>query len=202
MRALLLSALLVLNGAAFALDAPAFPKGGEAGCASPVGPGDTAKSLRQRFGDDAKIDRIAGAEGERIRAVVLFGKDKARRIEVIFFDDRLTRIYGYILPGEGGKWTAAGLAPGASVDSVERANGGPFDISGFDWDYGGYVVDYRGGALEKLPGGCRLSLRFEPTGATPAELGGDGVKIASTDKRLLAARPRVSSIAVNFPARR
>lgn len=202
MRSLLLFALLSLNGAAFAGERPTFPTEGEAGCSSPVGPDDTAQSLRQRFGDAAKITEIPGPEGESMKAVVLFAKDKAREIDVIFHDAKRTRISGYRLPDEGGKWTVAGLKAGATVEAVEAANGGPFDISGFDWDYGGSVVDFRGGRLAKLAGGCSVSIVFAPRKDTPPELSGDSVKIASTDQRLRAAQAKVLLIMINFPARR
>lgn len=197
MRILLLA--LMLAGAARA--EPAVSSEGEAGCASPVTAADTAASLKKRFGGDSKIARVNGAEGEPIKAVVLFAKNPARRIEVIFSDDKLTKISGYRLPEQAGKWTAAGLAPGADVATVESANGKPFDVSGFDWDYGGYIVDFHGGKLEKLPGGCTLSIRFAVDGDLPQGMSGDGVKIASTDKRLRAAGAKVSAIMVNFPAR-
>jgi hypothetical protein len=95
----------------------------------------------------------------------------------------------------------AGLAPGADVASVEAANGKPFEVSGFDWDYGGYIEDFHGGKLKSLPGGCTLSIRFAVEGDLPDGMSGDGVKIASTDKRLRAAGAKVSAIMVNFPAR-
>jgi len=195
MRALLI--LLLLAGAA---RAEPFPTQGEAGCASPVAATDTAASLKKRYGAEAKTTRVAGAEGEKLKALVLFPKDPARRIEVIFSDDKLTQVSGYRLPGENSKWTAAGLAPGADVATVEAANGQPFDISGFDWDYGGYIEDFHGGKLQNLPGNCTLSIRFAVEGELPEGMSGDGVKIASTDKRLRAAGAKVSAIMVNFLA--
>ncbi len=198
MRIVLLVALM-LTGAARAEQA--LPREGEAGCASPVAANDTAASLKKRFGAEAKITRVSGAEGESLKALALFPKDPARRIEIIFSDDKLTTVSGYRLPEQGGKWTVAGLAPGADVATVEAANGKPFEVSGFDWDYGGYIEDFHGGKLAKLPGGCTLSIRFAVEGDLPNGMSGDGVKIASTDKRLRAAGAKVSAIMVNFPAR-
>lgn len=198
MRVVLFLALMLASAARAE---PAVPREGEATCASPVAAADTAASLKKRFGADARITHVPGAEGEKLKALVLFDKDPARRIEVIFSDDKLTKASGYRLPEEGGKWTVVGLAPGMDVAAVEAANGAPFEVSGFDWDYGGYIEDFHGGKLANLPGGCTLSIRFAVDGDLPEGMSGDGVKIASTDKRLRGAGAKVSSIMVNFPAR-
>src|SRR5215475_8277814 len=42
-----------------------------------------------------------------------------------------------------------------------KMNAKPFKLSGFDWDYGGRVTDWRGGVLGKpQPGGCNLGIEF------------------------------------------
>lgn len=52
----------------------------------------------------------------------------------------------------GGHWTEGnhGVRVGTSLAELNRLNGGPFVFSGFDWDYGGYVNDWKGGELEGL----------------------------------------------------
>lgn len=203
MRVPLLAALSVVLLACAARAEPntVVPSEGEAGCASPVAAGDTAASLKKRFGGNAKITRVDGAEGKSLKALVLFANDPARRIEVIFSDGGMTKASGYRLPDRTGKWTVAGLTLGSDLATVEAANGKPFEVNGFDWDYGGYVEDFHGGKLANLTGGCTLSIRFDVQGDLPEGMSGDGVKIASTDKRLLAAGAKVASIMVNFPAR-
>ena len=49
----------------------------------------------------------------------------------------------------GGGWRSAehGVRIGTSLAQLQRLNGGPFSFSGFGWDYGGNVTDWRGGAL-------------------------------------------------------
>jgi hypothetical protein len=200
MGILLILAAVALAGPARAEPPPAPSNGGDLACDSPVAPGDTAASLKTRFGAAAKPTRLRGSEGEDLHALALYPDDKARRLDVVFEDAAMTRASGYYLPAERSKWAIAGLAPGADVQAVEAANGGPFDISGFEWDNGGQTVNYRGGKLQKLPGGCTLMIQFELKGEAPDDMVGDGVKIASTDKRL-RARAKVSAIMVNFPAR-
>jgi hypothetical protein len=195
---LVFAVFLALGAAAQGQTAPRSE--GEIDCASPVAPNDTAASLKSRFAG-AKTIRLNGPEGELMPALALFPEDKTRRLDFVFADARRTRAAGYYLPSANSKWTVAGIAPGASLTAVEAANGGPFVLSGFEWDNGGQIVDFRGGILKSLSGGCTLTVQFELKGDTPEGLIGDAVKIASTDKRLRAAAPKVSAIMVNFPAR-
>jgi len=56
----------------------------------------------------------------------------------------------------GSHWTEAGtgVRVGTSLGELNRLNGRAFEFSGFDWDfdwdYGGYVSDWKGGKLEGL----------------------------------------------------
>jgi hypothetical protein len=95
----------------------------------------------------------------------------------------------------GKAWTFSnGLRADMTLEEVEKLNGKPFTISGFDWDYGGYA-NFEGGKLES-----GVSIRFEPTTETRSDkLSGD-VQIRSTDKAQRAAKPKISgSISVMFP---
>lgn len=186
-------------GAALAQEnKPSAPVESEVGCATPVHAGESAKELSKRFGGDAKIEEVAGAEGEMVKAFVLFPKDKARRVEVLFDDDSMAKATGLRWSGQGNKWNVAGVAVGSDVKAVRAANGAPFSINGFGWDYGGYSGNFRG-KLGKLPGGCTVSLRFDHEGKDPpAALSGDGVHISSDDAKLAAFAPVVTEIAINF----
>ncbi len=62
---------------------------------------------------------------------------------------------------EGSAWRLdREIAVGATLVDVEAKNGKPFKILGFDWDQGGSALNWDGGALAKMPGGCTLPLRF------------------------------------------
>jgi hypothetical protein len=54
----------------------------------------------------------------------------------------------------------AGLRLGLSVEQAEALNRTPFMISLEETDFFGTVQDWRGGALEKVPGGRSLRARF------------------------------------------
>jgi hypothetical protein len=175
--------------------------GNELTCVSPVNAKDTAQTLKQRFKGDAEISDIDGAEGETMKAVVLFAKTPDKALQVLFYDDAMTQVSAVMPAPEATLWTAAGLKIGASLAEVSAANGGPFKLSGFDWDYGGYVTDFEGGKLTTLEGGCGLSVRFDPpVDAQMAEsLSGD-IIVTSTDPELVKLAPTVSSVAVQWAA--
>ena len=85
-----------------------------------------------------------------------------------------------------------GLRSGMSLSEVEKVNGKPFQIMGFNWDYGGYA-NFEGG---KLAG--TLSLRFDPGDSdVPDEISGDR-QIPTTNKKLKALNPKVGEITVFF----
>lgn len=62
----------------------------------------------------------------------------------------------------GSKWkTPGGIALGTRLSTLVSMNGGPVSFAGFGWDYEGYVMSWRGGALEDdhpLRSGITLNL--------------------------------------------
>lgn len=60
------------------------------------------------------------------------------------------------LPGTTGpatQWTtASGLRLGSTLREVEKINGKPFTMYGFEWDYGGQSSGWRGGSLQTQTG--------------------------------------------------
>ncbi|MFB6451895.1 hypothetical protein [Bradyrhizobium tunisiense] len=193
-------ALLLPAFSASAQTAP--PQEGPITCTSPVAPDDTEKSLKQRYGKDAVVQEVPGAEGERYKGVVLFPKARDRRIEIAFTDDKAGRASGLTLrdAGRPSLWNVAGVTIGSSLADVQKANGKPFLVSGFEWDYGGFVTDWKGGALGRpMQGGCRMTIRFGGKTGAPKALSGDGVKAASDNAALVKWAPVVTEIGVNFP---
>jgi len=203
MRHVLTASVLLVAAPAFAQTA-AQPMEGPITCTAPVAATDSAKSLKQRYGDEAVVQELPGAEGETSKGLVLFPKAMDRRIEVAFIDDKIATVSALTLrdTAKTSRWTVAGISIGASLATVQKANGKPFVVSGFGWDYGGFVVDFKNGALGRmLPGGCSITLRFGKDGNTPKALSGDGVKVASDNPALLKWAPVVTDISVNFAAK-
>lgn len=202
MRNTVAVALVLLASPAVAQTAP--PQEGPITCASPVAPDDTERSLKQRFGKDAVVQDLPGAEGEKYKGVVLFPKARDRRIEIAFTDDKAMRASGLTLrdTARTSRWSVNGVSIGSSLADVQKANGKPFLVSGFEWDYGGFVTDWNGGALGRpLQGGCTVTVRFDKKSAAPKSLLGDGVKTASDNPVLMKWAPLVTEIGVNFPDR-
>jgi hypothetical protein len=85
------------------------------------------------------------------------------------------------------------------INEVETLNTKPFMLSGFDWDYGGMVTDWQGGAMARLPGGCQMSLIFTPD---PHVRELDSVvgeaKFLSNNKDMRAAKPVVARILFGY----
>jgi nucleoid-associated protein YgaU len=99
----------------------------------------------------------------------------------------------------GSKWRVAGLRIGDPLGRVTEANGGPFQLYGFAWDYGGYVSDWRGGNLADALSDCQLSVRFSPAANAPvAEAIMGDREISSALPELGPARPRISQLAIAF----
>ncbi len=197
---LAVAAAVLVTSSAIAQNAP--PAEGPITCASPVAASDTAKSLMQRYGKDAVMQDLPGAEGETYKGLLLFPKSRDQRIAVSFTEDKAKRAAGLTLRegGKASKWSVGGITIGSSVADVQKANGKPFLVSGFEWDYGGFVTDFKGGTLGRpMQGGCRVTVRFGKDAGAPKSLLGDGVKVASDNATLLRWAPVVTEIGVNFP---
>lgn len=168
-------------------------------CSNIVKTGDTAKTIAARYKGETAIEEITGAEGATAKALAIFPEDPARKLFVSFFDDEMTKLSA-IGPAEGAShWTIAGLKLGSSLADVIKANGGKFEISGFEWDYGGYVTDLKGGKLSSLDGGCVVTIRFNPPEGkeVPPALSGER-SIPSSDAKLAKLAPRVSDIQLGW----
>ena len=100
--------------------------------------------------------------------------------------------------GEGSLWRGPhNIAIGDDIASVEAANGEPFQLWGFGWDYGGWVSDWNGGQLGE--NNCRVQVRFEAVGDS-ATVNGDSA-FASNLPAMRAAAPRVVEFGLMFMPR-
>lgn len=151
----------------------ALPTPGALTCQGPIRPGDTAASLKARYGAAAEVVTVDGPEGQPTQVLMLWGQDKRLRMEVRFWDDAMTRLAA-VQPYADSQWTIAGLAVGDPYQKVEKLNGRPFRFSGFDWDYGGYVT-----APDRMLGDRTLSSR---------------------DRALRQLKPLVDELSLGWPA--
>ncbi len=95
-----------------------------------------------------------------------------------------------------------GLHVGSELAEVEKINGKPFKLFGFDWERGGQVSSWLGGALAKVNGGCEFHLGFDPWADAPEgardKVSGDK-EFTSTDANMRASKPTVPEIILSYP---
>jgi hypothetical protein len=144
---------------------------------------------------------VDGPEGSRLMASVLFPDDPRRRLEVLWQNEAARADTHLIVINGQSTWTAPkGLRLGLALAALERLNGKPFKISGFDQPSGGSVSDWQGGALEKLPGGCRLGIRLTPDAKATEAARNDvvGKDFMSNDAKMRAVRPIIAEIIIGY----
>lgn len=114
---------------------------------------DTEADLRARYGAENVVrDRIYLGEGETEPGTIIFPGDSTRLLEVRWADT-VQRIHPVTVSPVGPKtrWVVPpGVSLGTSLLELERLNGGPFNLFGFETDGEGTVSDWAGGRLGTL----------------------------------------------------
>ncbi|UZE48236.1 hypothetical protein ONR75_25970 [Rhodopseudomonas sp. P2A-2r] len=171
-------------------------------CSGPFAKDSSHGRLQQTFGaPNVAIQKVDGAEGESFEASVLYRSTPEKRLEVAWSDDRKRSGLASASVKKPSAWSGPeGIRVGMTLDEVTRLNGQPFKLNGFEWDYGGFVVDLKG-KLAILPGGCAMTLRFSPGMALDARkhagLLGEK-KLSSSDAKLLAVKPVLTEWSVGY----
>jgi hypothetical protein len=170
-------------------------------CSGPFARDATHASVVKAFGSrHVSYQAIQVPDDEGVKATVIFPGNPARRTEIIWRDTKLRRGPNTVTAGPAWR-TADGVTVGASLAEIEKLNGRPFTLSGFDWDYGGTVTDWEGGQLAKQKGGCRLIVRFgigddAPSAAANAVSGDKD--FSSRNANMVAVKPVVREIAIMY----
>jgi hypothetical protein len=208
-------AILALTSAALLGAASAADEPTAITCAGPFGKDSSEEFLKKAFGAENVVYKtVPGPEGTEMNASVVFPNDPARMVTVNWWNEE-ERSHpsniGVVMAVPDDAATPAdyfkteilntspqGVKIGATIEDVQALNGKPFKISGFEWDYGGFAVNWEGGKLATPEGSdCHLMVRFMATSdSTPEGAMGD-VELASD---VLAAKPRVSEFAIGYPA--
>jgi len=137
-----------------------------------VGPikGQTSeKDLVRIFGQkNVRQADIEIGEGETEPGTILFPDDQTKTA-FVFWRDTTTRESPKTVSirNKGTLWkTNKGITIETSLMAIEELNGKPFTLMGFDWDYGGTIVDCNGGRLIELGSNGQaktLVLRLTPS---------------------------------------
>lgn len=161
--------------------------------------GVSAASLAATYGAANVVEQtLPGVEGESYIATIVYPNDPTRRLEIIWRDVAAkTAPTSVIANTPGSLWTGPhDLSIGDALDNTERANGEPFQLWGFGWDYGGWVSDWSGGAFAPASG-CNLRVRFEPRNTSNTSATGDAA-FMSNDPAVRAADAAVSEIGLLY----
>jgi hypothetical protein len=141
-------------------------------------------------------ETLPGPEGEQYTATILYPDDPLRRLEIVWRDDAHAAPASIMVSGEASAWAGPhALSLGQPLADVETINGAPFRLFGFEWDYGGWVSDWNGGALAPLDG-CMTRVRFSATAANASATGDS--EFASDSAEVRTAAPVVSKFSLNF----
>jgi hypothetical protein len=163
---------------------------------------DTEATLRARYGvGNVAPARFDVGEGEKVPGATIYPRDPARRLAVAW-GDTIARAHAIRVrvDGDSTRWTVfPGVSIGTRLSELERLNGRPFNLRGFQFDYAGTVDSWQGGRLDSLwrPAAGRrhlVWLRLRPdSGADPAlqsRVAGDKV-FSSAHPAMRALDPRV-----------
>jgi hypothetical protein len=142
-----------------------------------------------------------GPEGSKLMASVLFPNDPKRRLEVLWQnEDARTDTYRIVITGRS-TWTGPkGLHLGLPLAAVEKINGKPFKLQGFDQSNSSVAIDWQDGALASLPGGCNVGIFFaaDPKAPQSARAEAAGQEFASSDAVIRALKPTVTEILLGY----
>lgn len=172
-------------------------------CQGPFARDTSEAKLIAAFGaKNVVFEEVAGPEGTKLNATVVFPTDPKRRLEVLWLDEETrTKPTSIVIEGNSGWLAPKGVKIGTPLAQIQRLNGKTFKLSGFGWDHGGQVTDWQGGAMTKLAGGCAIGVRFSPddkaTSEAQEKVAGDRT-LTSSDDAVRAIRPKVTSIFVGY----
>jgi hypothetical protein len=164
----------------------------------------THAKLVEAFGKaNVAFLEVDGDNGAKVKASVIYPDDSHRRVDVVWHDEKLRRRPATVSVDFRTDWhTVRGLHVGSELAEVEKINGKAFKMMGFDWELGGRVSNWQGGALAKIPGGCELRFGFNPWADAPDDARDkvSGQKeFLSSDPNMRASKPTVSEIIISYP---
>lgn len=141
---------------------------------------------------------VDGPDGTKIKATILFPNDAKRRLEVIWNNDAARTDLSMVVINGQSQWSAPrGLKLGTQIAALEKINGRPFKLSGFDSDGSASVLGWEGGSLSSLPGGCRVGVRLATDGKSATTVP-QGKELMSNDPNLRAIKASIAEILVGY----
>jgi hypothetical protein len=158
--------------------------------------------LAQIFGpQNLTFTEVDAAGNTKMQASVLYPKDPKRHLEVTWKNESSRANTSVIVINGQSTWTGPkGVHLGLPIAAVEKLNGKPFQLAGFDQDNAGAALDWQGGALEKVPGGCNVSVRLvpDPKASADARKEAGGATLMSNDAVVRAVKPTIAEILIGY----
>jgi len=159
--------------------------------------------LAQAFGvHNVDFTEVSGDDGSTLMASVLFPNDPKRRLEVLWDDDVERSGTRMIVIDGQSTWSAQkGVHLGLPLAVLEKLNGKPFRLMGFEKGGMAIVSDWNGGALALLTDGCKVGVQFkaEPkVAAGVLDAASSDKEFVSSDPTIRAAKPVVGEIIVAY----
>jgi hypothetical protein len=146
--------------------------------------------------------QVAGSGGGMLNATILFPKDPKRRLEVLWRNEAARSDTSTIVITGQSQWKGPkGLRLGLALAALEKLNGKPFRLTGFDQPGGAQALDWMGGALANLPGGCQVGMTFAADRKVAANLvaAAAGKELMSSDPAVRAVKATVSEMIFGYP---
>jgi hypothetical protein len=178
------------------------PAPGVIACANPFGRDSTRSDLVRAFGAANVVDQeVEGHGGVSWYGTVIYPKDPRRRLEILWGDEVNRRLLASVRILYKSRWMGwRNMRIGMPLEEVENLNGKPFKLlTEFESDDGGVTTGWQGGAMDGIPGGCQLFVRFEPAKDAPVdtleELIGEFV---SSNPKVRSLRLRISEIYTSY----
>lgn len=111
----------------------------------------TEEKLVMLFGPD-KIKRgKVKVPGNKEEACTFVFQGEPDEIAITWKDDTRTKIRAVYINNVGGKWhSQEGIKVGMPLADLAKVNETPITFSGFDWEYGGTISNWRKGNIEKF----------------------------------------------------
>ena len=154
---------------------------------------------------DAKnvtFTEVESGPSGKLMVSVLFANDPKRRLEVVWRnEDARADIHRIAITGQS-TWTGPkGLRLGMSLAAVEKINGKPFKLQGFDQNNSSAAINWQDGALASLPGGCDVGISFAADPKAPQssrEEAAADQEFLSSDPAIRAVKPIVTEILFGY----
>ncbi len=165
----------------------------------------TRESLAEIHGAENLVEEELAWVDSVETALVLFPDEPAMRTEMFWLDKTSGGPRYVSVRGQESQWIGpGGLFVGASLADVEAANGGPFELMGFQNHNAGEVTNWLGGALAAKPGdSCEfaMAMALSPDAAAEvvAPVSGEPEKVYRSDSpEMRSANPSADELALQF----